>query len=107
LRAGSLRMDVLWPAHDAGGEPNARSLVVLARFRGFRALLTGDAEAEAAPLHPGPVDVLKVAHHGSADAGLASLLERAGPGAALISVGRSNPYGHPAPSVLAELEARG
>ena len=29
-----------------------------------------DAEAEAVPLDPGPVDVLKVAHHGSDDAGL-------------------------------------
>ena len=32
----------------------------------FEALLTGDAEAELAPVDPGPVDVLKVAHHGSA-----------------------------------------
>ena len=37
-------------------------------------LLTGDAEAEAVPIDPGPVDVLKVAHHGSEDAGLAALL---------------------------------
>ena len=37
---------------------------------GFAMLLTGDAEAEAAPVDPGPVDVLKVAHHGSEDAGL-------------------------------------
>ena len=34
-------------------------------------LLTGDAEAELAPVDPGRVDVLKVAHHGSEDAGLA------------------------------------
>ena len=42
-------------------------------------LLTADAEAEAVPLDPGPVDVLKVAHHGSDDAGLAALLDRARP----------------------------
>ncbi len=35
----------------------------------FSMLLTADAEAEAVPLDPGPVDVLKVAHHGSEDAG--------------------------------------
>ena len=42
-------------------------------------LLTGDAEAELAPVHPGDVDVLKVAHHGSEDAGLAALLARPRP----------------------------
>ena len=58
-------------------DPNARSLVLRARVGRFDALLAGDAEAELAPVDPGPVDVLKVAHHGSADAGLAALLARA------------------------------
>jgi competence protein ComEC len=109
LRAGSLRLDVLWPPRDAApaAEPNARSLVATARWRGFRALLTGDAEAEQARYEPGPVDVLKVAHHGSADAGLGALLERTRPRAAIVSVGRDNPYGHPDPGTLAELERRG
>ncbi len=66
-------------------------------------LLTGDAEAEAVPLDPGPVDVLKLAHHGSADAGLEGLLERTAPRLAVISVGDDNPYGHPAAETLAEL----
>jgi competence protein ComEC len=70
-------------------------------------LLTGDAEAEAVPLDPGPIDVLKVAHHGSADAGLAGLLARTGPRLAVVSVGGSNPYGHPAPETLAALESAG
>ena len=58
-------------------------------------LLTADAEAEAMPLDPGPVDVLKVAHHGSDDAGLGALLDRTRPRLAVISVGAGNPYGHP------------
>ena len=58
-------------------------------------LLTADAEAEAVPLDPGPVDVLKVAHHGSEDAGLGALLDRTEPRLAVISVGEGNPYGHP------------
>ena len=58
-------------------------------------LLTADAEAEAVPLDPGPVDVLKVAHHGSDDAGLGALLDRTAPRLAVISVGAGNPYGHP------------
>jgi competence protein ComEC len=68
-------------------------------------LLTGDAEAEAVPLDPGPIDVLKVSHHGSDDGGLASLLDRSSPQLALISVGADNPFGHPTPGTLATLAA--
>ena len=53
-----------------GADPNSRSLVIDVRWRHFTMLLTADAEAEAVPLDPGPIDVLKVAHHGSEDAGL-------------------------------------
>jgi competence protein ComEC len=70
-------------------------------------LLTGDAEAEAVPIDAGPVDVLKVAHHGSEDAGLGGLLERLVPKLAVISVGAGNPYGHPTEPTLAELHAHG
>ena len=70
-------------------------------------LLTADAEAEAVPIDPGPVDVLKVAHHGSDDAGLGALLERAAPQLAVISVGEDNPYGHPTAGTLATLAAHG
>jgi competence protein ComEC len=106
LRSGSLRLDVLWPPPlpRAGAEdPNASSLVLVARWRRFSMLLTGDAEAEAAPIEPGPVDVLKVAHHGSEDAGLERLLDVTVPRAAVISVGEDNPYGHPAPPTLSAL----
>jgi competence protein ComEC len=70
-------------------------------------LLTADAEAESVPIESGPVDVLKVAHHGSEDAGLGSLLDRIRPQLAVISVGAGNPYGHPAPQTLATLKRHG
>ena len=73
----------------------------------FELLLPGDAEAELAPIHPGDIDVLVVAHHGSADAGLKALLVEADPELAAISVGASNPYGHPAPETLDALAAAG
>jgi competence protein ComEC len=113
MRSGSLRLEALWPPAAlldsplAGADPNAQALVLLARWRDFSMLLTADAEAEAAPLDPGPVDVLKVAHHGSEDAGLASLLERARPQLAVISVGEDNPFGHPTAETLATLAAAG
>ena len=101
LRSGLLRLEVIWPPPErlraaSGEDPNLLSLVLLARWRRFEILLTGDAEAEVAPVAMGAVDVLKVAHHGSEDAGLDNLLGRARPRLALISVGADNPYGHPA-----------
>jgi competence protein ComEC len=66
-------------------------------------LLSADAESEAVPLDPGPLDLLKVAHHGSDDAGLAALLDRSRPRLAVISVGDDNPYGHPTAATLATL----
>jgi competence protein ComEC len=67
-------------------------------------LLTADAESPVTlPLDPPPVEILKVAHHGSADHGLPELLERLHPRIAVISVGLGNDYGHPTPSTLAAL----
>jgi competence protein ComEC len=102
LRSGDLRIHVLSPPRDraAGAEPNALALVALARWHRFRMLLTGDAEAELAAVHPGDVDVLKIAHHGSEDAGLPALVAETTPELAVISVGAGNPYGHPSPSTL-------
>jgi competence protein ComEC len=113
IRSGGLRLDVLWPPRslldrrpaEPDVDPNALSLVLLVRWHGFSMLLTGDAEAESAPIDPGPVDVLKVAHHGSEDTGLERLLDRTIPRLAVISVGEGNPYGHPAPATTATLEA--
>lgn len=111
LRSGALRLEVLWPPRDRisapppGADPNLLAIVAIARWHRFAMLLTADAEAESVPYDPGPVDVLKVAHHGSEDAGLDSLLDRAAPALAVISVGSPNPYGHPAPPTLATLAA--
>src|SRR4051794_37464304 len=111
LRSGALRLQVLWPQRDllSGpvADPNQLALVLEARWRRFTMLLTADAEAEAVPLDPGPIDVLKVAHHGSEDAGLGQLLERTRPQLAVISVGAGNPYGHPTAATLATLAAHG
>jgi competence protein ComEC len=69
----------------------------------FSMLLSADAESNVTQLLAlEPVDVLKVAHHGSADPGLPALLERLKPRLAAIEVG-DNTYGHPTPSTLAAL----
>jgi competence protein ComEC len=106
FQLGPLRIRVLWPDGPGGqGEdPNQHAIVVLASYGSVDALLTADAESDVTlPLRPPSVEVLKVAHHGSADAGLDSLLELLRPRVAVVSVGADNEYGHPAPSTLAAL----
>ncbi len=111
IQDGDVSLAVLWPPAEGGLAPadsdetetNLRSIVALLRWRSFSMLLTGDAEAESVPMHPGPIDVLKVSHHGSEDAGLPALLDETSPKLAVISVGADNGYGHPVPEVLNEL----
>lgn len=110
-RMGRLRIDVLWPDGPGrpGEDPNLRAVVLLVSYGEFDTLLTADAEAVVTTRLPlRPVEVLKVAHHGSGDPLLPELLTRLRPRVAVISVGRNNDYGHPTPSTLAALErARG
>lgn len=109
IDSGSLHLSALWPPRELLGEtgedPNLLCLVLVAQWRHFSMLLTGDAEAESVPMDPGPIDVLKVAHHGSADDGLGPLLERSVPKLAVISVGAGNSYGHPTQATLEELRS--
>jgi competence protein ComEC len=111
LRLGRrLRLDVLAPrsALDAPGgvDPNGRAVVLHLSYRGLDVLLPADAESDVTvPLAPPRVEVLKVAHHGSADDGLAGLLERLRPAAAVVPVGAGNRYGHPHPATMAALRS--
>ncbi|MGW1297661.1 ComEC/Rec2 family competence protein [Streptomyces sp. NPDC002533] len=119
-RSGPVEWRVLWPRPGPGGagetavrEPNDSSVTLRVRAAGgLTLLLLGDLEppAQRELLRGrealGPVDVLKVAHHGSAfqDTGL---LHSVRPRLALISCGADNPYGHPSPRTLAALGAAG
>jgi competence protein ComEC len=107
-RLGRLRLRVLWP-EDAGApgeDPNENATVLLASYGDIDVLLPADAESGVTlPLRPPPVEILKVAHHGSADEGLPRLLELIRPQVAVISCGVGNDYGHPTPSTVAALEA--
>ncbi len=105
---GDMTVQVLWPARYIyeGSMPNNASVVVLATIEGRGILLTGDIEREAQAeimreVKSVDVDVVKAPHHGSAnlDEGFASW---ASAEIALISVGKDNDYGHPAPEALNE-----
>ncbi|MFF8903745.1 ComEC/Rec2 family competence protein [Streptomyces olivaceoviridis] len=94
--------------------PNDASVALLVRTGGLRLLLLGDLEPPAqqalvrspAAADLAGVDVLKVAHHGSAYQE-PELLRLAAPRVALVSAGAGNPYGHPAPATTAALRAGG
>ncbi|WP_455678926.1 ComEC/Rec2 family competence protein [Streptomyces achromogenes] len=94
--------------------PNDASVTLLVRTGGLRLLLLGDLEPPAqqallrSPAAAGlaGVDVLKVAHHGSAYQD-PLLMRLAAPRVALVSAGADNPYGHPAPSTVAALRSGG
>ena len=96
-----------------GSPPNNASVVLRAERHGLSALLLGDAELHAQrdllrtiPPQALAVDVLKVAHHGSAVQDPA-LTAAAAPSLALVSAGCRNRYGHPAPETLAQLRGLG
>jgi len=106
FRLGRLRLRLLSPADPGppGDDPNLHATVILASYGSVDALLTADAESPVTlPLHPPPVEILKVAHHGSADEGLQRLLELTHPAVAVISCGRNNDYGHPTRSTVTTL----
>jgi competence protein ComEC len=91
---------------------NENSVAFTLRYRAFCMLFTGDAGAAAeerflaagADLRCG---VLKVGHHGSAYSSTPAFIERVHPRYAIISVGRHNLFGHPAPSTLETLQRFG
>nr|WP_063775055.1 ComEC/Rec2 family competence protein [Streptacidiphilus anmyonensis] len=120
---GALHWEVLWPPDPSGDYvppgPNNASVALLVTLPGLRLALLGDLEPPAQQRlltalagFPGPagvpvgVDVLKVAHHGSAKQDRA-LIAALHPRLALISVGQGNRYGHPAPTTLRLLRSLG
>jgi competence protein ComEC len=89
---------------------NNSSVVLRARIGRWRVLLTGDVERDAEEMLASrdiQADVLKVGHHGSRTSTTPPLLDAVRPRVALISCGLYNIFGHPHPSVIESLHARG
>jgi competence protein ComEC len=99
--------DVLWPA-DSSAAPaaaNDDSIVIHLRDGQVRFLLAGDIEkrVETTLVENGAAlqaDFLKVPHHGSKTSSTEGFLRAVGPRVAVISVGESNPFGHPSAAVV-------
>jgi len=91
---------------------NDDSVVIEVVYRDVAVLLTGDisadVEREILPrLTRAATRILKVAHHGSRTSTSQALLSEWRPQYALISAGRGNTFGHPAPEVVQRLEVLG
>jgi competence protein ComEC len=107
---GEAHWEVLWPD---GERPfmdtgNPGSVTMLVTFPQFNALFLGDLgkESQLALLNSTylpHVDVVKVAHHGSADQS-STLYELIQPVIGIFSVGADNDYGHPRRETLDILE---
>ena len=92
------------------GNSNNDSVVLRLAYGDVTFLLTSDIESEAERrLADGGAEldstVLKVGHHGSKSSTTTRFLEAVSPAVAVISAGRDNAYGHPAPPVVQRLEA--
>lgn len=112
MSEGKMEWTCLGPSEDyEGGPGNAASLVMSLHYEEFDMLFTGDVEAEGEELlvknniSADDYDVLKVAHHGSANSTPETFLEWASPEIALISAGKGNRYGHPHTETLERLDS--
>lgn len=115
LAVDEIALEVVWPIQgqvsatppDDSADVNNLSLVLLGTVGATRFLLTGDIEEDVDPtlIARGlpPLDVLKIAHHGSQTATTRSFLEAVRPRVAIASVGAGNRYGHPTRAVLDRL----
>jgi len=112
---GGTRVDVLNPGRGVdvtGPARNDDSLVLRVSFGAHGVLLTGDLESALETILLGEgreigADLLKVGHHGSRTSTTGPFLRAVGPKLGVISVGATNPWGHPDAEVLGRLEDAG
>jgi competence protein ComEC len=91
---------------------NDDSIVLEARVGQVSIVLPGDIGANVEPdvarlLEPAALRILLAAHHGSRGSSSAAWLHAIDPRVVIVSAGRDNPYGHPAPAVLERVRAHG
>jgi competence protein ComEC len=119
LAVDEIDLRVLWPVPgevptdppDTGTGINNVSVVLLGTVGARRFLLAGDIEEAVDPqlrlADEPPVDLLKIAHHGSRTATTDAFVAAVRPRLAVASAGAGNPYGHPARATLDRLRAAG
>ena len=115
LELGAVRIRVLHPPVPAWERQRVRnedSVVLEIQLGDVSIVLPGDIGTEGeATVQPAfdvaPLVVLKAPHHGSATSSTPAFLSALNPRAVIVSAGRANRFGHPAPSVVARYRATG
>lgn len=113
ITSGPLVAHVRWPPRRNGGplpgeDPNHRATVIRTTIRGLRVLVPSDVEGpDLRHAAGGPVDLLVMPHHGSADDDVPALMRNLRPRRAVAQVGADNTYGHPAPSTATAVAEAG
>ena len=106
---GVITFSAIWPKSGAQDSPNNSSVVMQINSADFSLLAAGDIEpiAQAQLVQQSSqVDLYKVAHHGSRFQDL-NFMRALSPRISIISVGKDNTYGHPAPQTIAALSKIG
>jgi beta-lactamase superfamily II metal-dependent hydrolase len=102
MRLGTVNLTLLPPP--GSGPQNNNAVGVLIEYGDFKALLTGDSEAEELQhfltLGVPDVTLLKAPHHGSRDGLTPEWLSVVQPDVVVVTCGADNPYGHPHPWAL-------
>jgi competence protein ComEC len=104
----------IWPSElvlGQGSDANNASVVIAVKSNEFSILLTGDIEPAVQDkivrqIPTTHFDVVKIAHHGSRNQSTA-FANWANADIAVISVGKDNDYGHPAPETISLYELTG
>ncbi len=103
-RAGARLLTLAPAAPDPDRSVNDNSLVVRLDYAGRSILFTGDVEGEGEAALPAAalthVDIVKVPHHGSRTSSSPALVAATTPSLAIVSCGRRNRFGFPAPQVV-------
>lgn len=107
-----LKVEILAPNSEKYRNLNNYSVVIKLTYRQTSFLFTGDAEKKSEEEmlsrdYQLDADVLKVGHHGSANATSNAFLRAVRPKYAVISVGKDNDYGHPACETINKLKKAG
>ena len=106
---GDILFSAIWPKSGAQDTPNNSSIVMKINSGDYSLLAAGDIEpvAQAQLVQQlSRVDLYKVAHHGSRFQDL-NFMRALSPRISIISVGKGNSYGHPAPQTIAALSRIG
>ena len=112
VKTGEVRMEIIYPGDDSGEnyDKNDHSLVMRYVCDGRSILFTGDISADVEKVialdydKEVDSDIVVCPHHGSKYSSSEVFIEAVSPETVIISCGKNNLYGHPAPEIIERYE---